>query len=365
MSGAWSLRFWRLTLGVLLAVLVSAVVVWAFAEEPLTFRDPHTGQTGSEWEEISTVHFDLSYALALAAGFSITDSIMLQVWDQLVDSEQIGPGDAISYTNCVGGAFYSSPDPADVCEGPPLFYSNVIWPLWDSMQDPNSCVTSRFGPYSPFFHFPHNDADELGALYNWAWGITDTLVAYEAYAWGGPTDFTVMDARCLYTRTVAITTGIQAGSLEAFATYLHSLADYYSHRECIAAMDDLGQPWATHTLVGVPECNYNPLNPRPDDVHGREFYTYTDALRTDEAIRHIYGELVARSLQGEGLYFPVGLNTPISGGETLSDMLYSFVHTWDFAHPGERRTQADRIADAILAMRAPLHRLYLPMLQAD
>ena len=355
-----SRRLWQLIAAVCLALLLGGALAWAFAEEPLAFRDPYTGQTGSEWEEISTIHFDLTYALALAAGFTVSDSITLQMWDQLVDSEQIGPGDVVSYTNCTGGAFYPPPDADAVCGGAP--HAKVIWPLWDSVQDPASCVTSRFGPYSPFFHFPHNNQREVGALRDWAWGITDTLVAYEAYAWGRPTEFTVMDASCLYTRTAVITVGIQAGSLQAFGTYLHSLADYYSHRECIAAMDDLGMPWATHTLAGVPECNYNPLNPQPGDVHGREFYTYTDALRTDEAIQHIYGELVARSLQGEGQYFPIGLNTPISGTETLSDMLYSFVHTWDFEHPAERRAQADRIADAVLAHgRAPVHRLFLPL----
>lgn len=60
------------------------------------------------------------------------------------------------------------------------------------MQDKNSCVTSRFGPYSPFFHFPHNNDQELVGLHDWAWGLTDTLRAYEAYAWEGPTEFTVI-----------------------------------------------------------------------------------------------------------------------------------------------------------------------------
>jgi hypothetical protein len=219
------------------------------------------------------------------------------------------------------------------------------------MQSPTSCVTSRFGPYSPFFHFPHDDERELGALHDWAWGSADTLVAYEAYAWGGSS---VMQAQCLYTRTAVITTGLEAGSLEAFGTYLHSLADYYSHRECIAAMDDLGMPWATHTLAGVPACDYNPFNPQADDVHGREFYTYTDSLRTDEAVRHVYSELSARSRQREGVYLPISLDVEISGTQTLSEMLDIFVHTWDFDHPGERRAQADRIVEAVLqAPRVP------------
>jgi hypothetical protein len=334
-------------LAVGLALLAWVTLAWAFAEEPLPFRDPYTGQSGEEWEEI------------------ITDSITLQVWNQLVDSEQIGPGEAVSYTNCTGGAFYPTPSPADpqVCGRP---YVQVAWPRWDDMKDPSSCVTSRFGPYSPFFHFPHDNDRDLGGLHDWAWGITNTLTAYEAYAWGGAT---VMQADCLYTRTAVITIGIQAGSLEAFATYLHSLADYYSHQECIAHMDNIGMPWATHTLTGHPSCDYNPSNPQPDDVHGREFYTYTDSLRTDAAIQHVYRELVARSLQREGEYFPISLDTPIlrlrsgqvSGLQKLSDLLYTFVHEWDFEHAAERRAQADLIASAVLAQRVPIRRIYLPV----
>ena len=352
-------RISQLVIAVALTLLACATLVWAFAEEPLYFRDPYTGQTGVEWEEISTIHDDLTYALALAAGFSITDSITLQIWTQLVDSEQIGPGEVVSYTNCTGGTFYTAPDPADICGLKP--HSRDIWPMWGSMKDENSCVTSRFGPYSPFFHFPHDNDQELGVLHDWGWGLTNTLTAYEAYAWGGPTEFTVMQASCRYTHTAVITTGMEAGSLEAFGTYLHSLADYYSHRECLAAMDDLDMPWATHPLTGVPECNYNPLNPQPDDVHGREFYTYTDSLRTDEAIQHIYSELVSRSLQREGQYYPISMDTLITGTQTLSDTLYTFVHEWDFEHPAERRAQADMIAATVLAQRVPIRRIYLPL----
>jgi hypothetical protein len=102
------------------------------------------------------------------------------------------------------------------------------------MKDPTRCVASRFGPYSPFFHFPRQNAEELGALHDWGWGVTDALVGYEAYAWGARS---VLGAPCTFTHTAVITTGLEAGSLAAFATYLHSLADSYSHLACIQAMD--------------------------------------------------------------------------------------------------------------------------------
>ncbi|MBU0490311.1 MAG: hypothetical protein KKB13_00530, partial [Chloroflexi bacterium] len=300
-----------------LTLIAGAVLVHAFAEEPIQFRDPPVPLGEHSDEEVSTIHDDLTYLMALAAGFSITDSNTLRVWNQLVDSEILGAGASYSYTNCAG-AFYPAPAPADVCPG--ITDTQVAWPLWGSMKDPATCATSRFGPYSPFFHFPRLNTWEIRSLHDWGWGITNTLWGYEAYAWGGTT---VMQATCRYTRTVAITTGVPAGSLPAFATYLHTLGDAYSHRDCIAVLDSLGLPWATHTISGVYECDYKPWHPTNDDAHGREFGTQamTDSLRTDEAVRAIYGELAARSRQREGQYMPLSLDTPISGTATLSDVL--------------------------------------------
>ena len=343
-----------------LALLAGATLVLGFAEEPLRWRDPYTGETGDQYPEISTIHDDLTYAMALAAGFSISDSITLQIWDQLVDSEQIGPGDAVSYTNC-SGSFYPTPVPSSVCTT--SNYSPVAWPLWNKIQISTTCVTSRYGPYSPFFHFPRQTPQEIGAIHDWAWGLTTTLVGYDAYAWGG---LTVLQATCRYTRPVVITTSLTAGSLPAFATYLHSLGDSYSHRECIAALDKMGIPWGTHSLPhlgNIPECDYNSSTANNNDAHGREFYTnsMTDSLRTDAAIRHIYTELVSRSLQREGQYPPTNLNTrlvAITNTPTLSEALYAFVHTWKFDQPTSRRAYADLIARSALMQR---NRVYLPV----
>jgi hypothetical protein len=171
----------QLALAVLLALAASVTLVWAFAEEPLQFRDPDTGQlTG---DEVSSLHDDLTYVLALAAGFSISDSRTLQVYDQLVDSEQIvNPVLGISYSNCGGGAFYPPPEAAEVCGSqcaPFKPCGNQIWPTGNVA---TGCVTSRYGVYSPFFHFPHQNVQEVGALHDWGWGLTTTLRAYEAYA---------------------------------------------------------------------------------------------------------------------------------------------------------------------------------------
>ncbi len=358
-----------LTLWLVVGLAAGAPLVGGFAEESLGWRDPATGVTHLTPPEISTVHDDLTYVLALAAGFSITDSQTLQIWDQLTDSELL-PGAVVSYTN--GGGTYppvvNSGDPG-VCTGVlPINRSKLIWPMPERMTVTDS-VTSRYNVYTPFFHFPHQNANDIGALHDWAWGITTTLRAYEAYAWGNTADQTVMGAKCLYTRTSTINTPVTmaAGSLPAFATYLHSLADSYSHKDCIAAMDAMGMPWATHTTppidVSVPACDYHPNTPTADDVHGREFYTYTDSIRTDEAIHAVYAELTARSLQREGVYFPLGLNAALSGTQTLSDTLSVFVHQWTYDQPGNRRAYADALAAAVLSVRQARQQLWLPVIR--
>ncbi|RME81202.1 MAG: hypothetical protein D6775_14235 [Caldilineae bacterium] len=301
---------------------MSTVLVWGFAEEELGFRDrdgttyPPTGAFPEG--RISTVHDDLTYALAIAAGFTITDSHTLRIWDQLVDSEVL-PSTPISYTYGNAG-FYDPPNPLVACIG--KNHARQIWPT-GHFDPATSAVTSRFGPYSPFFHFPHLNGADLNALRAWAWGETDTLVGYEAYAWGRWSDFTLMQAvqnnGCVITRTVTISMPVPAGSLEAFATYLHTLGDAYSHADCLSALaaQTPPAPWGTHTVpaLGDPSlyaCDYNPTSPQNDDAHGREFGSvYTDTERTIAAARAIYAELSARSLAREGVYVPLALTTTL------------------------------------------------------
>jgi hypothetical protein len=131
-----------------------------------------------------------------------------------------------------------------------------IWPTGKFDAD-TSAVTSRFGPYSPFFHFPHLNSANLSALHDWAWGNSDTLEGYEAYAWGRPVDFTLMQAvqnnGCIITRTVTISMPVAAGSLEVFATYLHTLGDAYSHADCLDALASQASPapWGTKPFACI------------------------------------------------------------------------------------------------------------------
>lgn len=375
--------FFRLAVltGLLGLLLVLGVVsVWGFAEEEIGFLDID----GVEYppvrdfpdDRISTVHDDLTFALSLAAGFSVTDSHALRIWDQLVDAEVLTGTWVYSYGNA---GFYTPPDPDIDCPGG-TYHAKQIWPT--GRFDPaSSGVSSRFGPYSPFFHFPHLGGADLQALRDWGWGITTTLTGYEAYAWGRMLDPTVMQAvknqGCIITRTATLSMPVQAGSLPAFATYLHSLADAYSHRQCLAALaaENPPAPWGTHTVTSsiallgddsVPACDYNPTSPTNTDAHGREFGSGSDTRQTIDAALAIYAELSTRSMMREGVYKPLALTTTltVSGSQTtLEQAIIYFVTAQNYDNPRYRRDyMAALVTDMALLPRELASRVYLPVI---
>ena len=368
-----------------LAILLffdGVVLVWAFAEEPLGFRDPFGNYYDPMlgYPEISTIHDDITLALAVAAGFAVTDSQTIRIWDQLVDSEDL-PGTTVSYTFGSDG-FFAAPTAPDAC---PTIRKQV-WPT-NSFDAATSSVTSRFGPYSPFFHFPDRDGWEIRALHDWAWGNTQTLAGYEAYAWGKLDVWTAFEGMnpavgCAITRTATISMPVQAGSLPAFATYLHSLADSYSHADCMAALDDWGSQsgnwpilWGTHTVTrapannpSIPACDYDPTNPTASDAHGEEFGSGAGITRTLDGINAVYDELARRSLMREGVYVPLPLTTTlvVSGtSTTLDGAIRHIVTTWSFDNPTARRAYADKLRQAIDALpaRTLITRVALPLVR--
>jgi len=361
----------RISLLVLVVTLAMTALLWVpmtwgFAEEPLPFRDPYTGEVTDE--EVSSIHTDLAYALALAAGFSDDDAARILIWAQLVDSEQVGTGSQVKYHNCLG-TFPTTPNPDDpgVCPSG-KGAGAVIWPKSANSYNGSACTTSRFGVFSPFFHFPRTDNGELESIRNWAYGKSQVLNGYAAYAWGAQ-NAQVIDAACRYQMPVTIETGITAGSLEAFATYVHLLADSISHRNCITDLLNMDPPltgiWGTHTIVKSREprsCFYNPQNPSNDDEHGQEFGSGTGTDRSDDASKAVYDELVKRSYAREGKYYALDWNAPLTtmaGAPTLSEAAYNFIHNWAFrkdtGNEGEyaysRRDYANQMATAIRAQR--------------
>lgn len=345
----------------MLLLFITPVFVLGFAEEGIGFRDkdgayyPPSGDFPDGY--VSTVHDDLTYALALAAGFTAADSHTLRTWDQLVDSETL-PGTPVSYTYGSAG-FYSAPNPRLACIGHQ--HNRQIWPA-PSFDPASAATTSRFGPYSPFFHFPHRTGANRQALHDWGWGTTDTLVGYEAYAWGRNQDLTLMQAvqngGCIITRTAVISMPVKAGSLAAFATSLHSLADAYSHEACLKALAAVtpAAAWGTHTVPALGDksiyaCDYNPSRPTNDDADGREFGpSYPDAQRTIDAALAVYDELSERSRLREGVIYPLPLTTTliVSGTETtLAGAIGEFVRGQPYQEAAYRRDYADHLVAAL------------------
>jgi hypothetical protein len=392
----------RLATAVGLVILLAAAafsLAGAYAEEPIPFRDPYTGQVNTELE-ISTIHFDLTYVMALAAGFSENDSRTLMIWDQLVDSNVLTSPDTY-YTNCAG-TFPRAITPRAIateqCTTPPAPNDEPFWPNWredgygDLPRAPGkSCVTSRYGPFEGFFHFAHRTdkhhdgsdpahyAPEMEALWRWGWGYAQKLKGYQGYVWGSnmseATGF--FGHTCMLTEPVIISTGMKPGSLQAFATYIHSLADSYSHQRCQEKTDDEGWLWPTHTAPSPPapeelpriyECNYAPtgaLQNIGDSHHGREFGSNPDWAddwgRTEKAVLAVYKELQARSIMREGVYKPLDLDAPLTGKGrgpklTLREALTYYVEQWNSDEPQARRDYADQLAKLILAKRVPRHR---------
>jgi hypothetical protein len=348
--------------------LLNVPWVRGFAEEPLYFRDPVTSVTGVE--QVSSVHVDLTHALALAAGFSEADARTITIFDQLTDSMRFtSASGAIYNTNCYG-AFPVIPNPnnASVCpsgkgEGALLF------PLYTNLNTNGlPCVTARPGYFGPFFHFPRTDNGELQNARKWAWGEATVLKGYAAFAWGAQ-GAEPIDGACHYQMPMNIETGLKPGSLEAYGTYLHMLADSIHHRLCIAAMLELAPTlpgvfgWPTLDPNREPKvCYYDWNNPSNYDENGVEFDSGNGTDRSDDASRVVYEELVKRSLAKEGKYCPIDWNTPLAamdGSPTLKEACYHFIHNWAFQndtgdkgrYASLRRLYADQMAKAVRAQR--------------
>jgi hypothetical protein len=350
--------------------LGAAERAFSFAEEPIGFKDPRSHLVWQD-DKVSTIHTDLVYALALAAGFSEEDAGTIMIWDQLVDSLKLGPGSDVVYTNCLGST-PPAPDPSDpgVCDnGGEL--ERQIWPTKE--YEDSSCTTDRHGPYATNFHWLHQTDDEIGEAKKWARGEKDHLEGWAVYAWGGYTE-SLLNARCQYKRWDVIDIGIRPGTLEAYATYLHMLADTYSHVDCLNSVGGL-YPFVTHTQQQddsdqcpyCSNCYYTPPIPHNGDTHGQEFgdpaSTGKRAHRTYEAAIAVFNALTERSIEREGVYVPIKLadTLPMMGGVTLDQAIRNFAYTWAYqnqhlgANPGEyaenRRAYAERIAVAVGVLR--------------
>ncbi|NUQ39692.1 MAG: hypothetical protein HUU23_18270 [Caldilineales bacterium] len=330
--------------------------------------------------EVSSVHFDLVGALALAAGFSEADAAAIQLYSQLTDSG-ILTGSSIYRTADAPVSWPSPPDPAETppspfCPDPAATAATLSMGMTDTVECPG-CFSSRWGPYNIFFHFPRDRVNELQALERWAFGDpADPLIGVATFGFSSTARFDWQGlvniyeiTPCFITTTHAVDTGgIAAGSLEALGIYLHSLGDHWSHGDCIAATEAAGLPFAAHVQAGAND----PLAPCRWLMHEGEFghpQLFPSSHRTFTGTLALYDALVAYSLQSERpLYWPI----PIDGeGQYLYNALYQFVHSTAASNPTPRRQQAEALRGWALQTRVadPAYqrwRLWLPLLaQAD
>ncbi len=390
-------------LGLLLlfTLMKTASLVSGWAEEgtelkPLDYFDPlDTTPIASRTTYtpgVSSIHFDLVGALAIAAGFSVTDAATIQAYSQGTDSGKL-PGANAVYRFDADPAKYpvapsiSSVMPSTNCPSPATTAPTVTIGSTDVMTENGNTIeefTSRFGPYGVFFHEPHNRPDELGAIHDWAFGTTDVLTGVVTFGYSStvtsawPPIYSAKQmgniyasTACFVTETVRIDTGsIQPGSLKAIGIYLHSLGDHWSHQECISATDSLGLPFAAH--VYTPGIRFDdPLYPCRWDDHKAEFgpsTTFPESDRTYSGTIQVYQALYAYALQsGHTLYRPISLTAE---GDHIRDTIYDFIHNTGSAmnttNEPTRRTVADELRTWALQTRAsnPAYwkfRLYLPV----
>ncbi|HEX4954601.1 MAG TPA: hypothetical protein VF017_14510 [Thermoanaerobaculia bacterium] len=120
-------------------------------------------------------------------------------------------------------------------------------PFWDPA---SGFFTHRFGPWAGQFHFAQDDAlaDDLAVLRAFAFGQTASLNARSLYGFG-MTGANTWSGACYDQRLETVQTGqMKPGSVAAFATYLHSLGDSYSHRLCrLHWQHRQTPPWYYHT----------------------------------------------------------------------------------------------------------------------
>lgn len=361
-----------------LALLLVSRPAQAWDEEKeLYFYEPWlTSGTLYTGTEVSSVHFDLVGALALAAGFSVTDAATIQIYSQLTDAGII-TGSQV-YSPAAWTSFPVAPPittvvTSTICPSPATTAPTVTMGSTALIECPG-CFTSRFGPFGVFFHMPHDSPDELGAIHGWAFQETESLAGKVTFGYSSTARFEWQGigniyetTPCFVQQTVTVDTGpVAAGSLEALGIYLHSLGDHWSHQECIAAADAAGKPFAAHVYVAPGD----PLAPCRWLMHEVEFgasNTFPASNRTFSGTLAVYEALVNyAATSSRPLYRSIPLTAE---GNHLYDTLYTFVHTATANNPQPRRDIANALRAWSVQTRATnpaywLYRLYLPLILA-
>lgn len=347
--------------------LTTLPTVRAWSEENIDYFDPLDYRSISQRDyvspTVSSIHFDLVGALAIAAGFSITDAATIQAYSQATDSGPLPEenpvydfdADPIGYPTAPA---ISTVVTSTICPSPSTTAATVTMGSADfDMMICPECFTDRFGPYGVFFHMPHDSADELGAIHEWAWNITDTLIGKVTYGYSSTANFNwrgianvYETTPCFVQETYPVDTGsIQAGSIEALGIYLHSLGDYWSHRDCIAATDAQDLPFAAHVTVSGSD---DPLWACRWIDHSFEFGNpddFPESNRTFSGTLALYDAMVDFAQESNRVLYR---SIPLHAEDNhIYDTLYTFVHTSTTPQPDERRVIADELRNWALDIR--------------
>lgn len=307
------------------------VLIVVFVPGALLAYAGEAGSSGSSGAAaVSTHHLHLTRALAHCAGMpALTDlrnpmdplvspdearlAEQLALHDELTDQGTItgtgADGTMVTWSNVDTDDWsYGLPTAADVgCADTAKMVYPILQRLPDTegafpqpFWDPSSgWFTHRFGPWAGFFHFPQDDdlADDLETLRSFAMGATDSLSARSLYGFGADSANT-WSGSCYDQRLETVATGAMTpGSVAAFATYLHSLGDSYSHRMCRDHwLHRQTPPWYYHTPPETLQatCAFNDHTFEfgcPDTRRRAGFLEGT----IDGAIA-VYGELVGYAL---------------------------------------------------------------------
>ena len=355
----------------------------AWSEENIDYFDPLDYRPLDERDyvspNVSSVHFDLVGALAIAAGFDMTDAAIIQAYSEATDAGPLPEENPIYAFDADPANYPVAPPitqvtPSDICPSPETTAPTVTMGSanFDMMECPE-CFTDRFGPYGVFFHMPHDSADELDAIHDWAWGLTDALIGKVTFGYSSTAQFDWQGTANVYETTpcfvqeyhVVDTGGIEPGSLQALGIYLHSLGDYWSHNDCLAAADALDLPFAAHVTV---TGKTDPLWDCRWTHHTVEFGDadrFPDSNRTFNGVLALYQALIDFAQQSERpIYRPIPLTAE---DNHIYDALDQFVHASTYLRPRPRRVIADELRQWALETREtnPLYareRIFLPIL---
>jgi hypothetical protein len=292
---------------VLSVVLVAGAVVLTGRDAAFGYAGEPGSGTGNDQTlaqlRVSTHHTHLTRALAYCAGFDALLDVVnpvnplvnpqtapiaeqLAIYDELTDQGTLKGKDkngvAVEWKNWNTTSWsFTMPPSTEMpqCTGQTLA---VVYPIMqpppnsdlppESFFNPtNGWFTNRFGPWATQFHFPRTDAtNDLQVMRDFAYNTTNPtakLSARSVYAYGGE-GTNLWSAGCYspLDRRENISTGdvVKAGSVAAFATYLHSLGDSYSHKVCADQWQATGAttpPWYYHSPLNepafVPGCGFN------------------------------------------------------------------------------------------------------------